>query len=176
MNICFISRSWTLILFVIIISFVANSCGTPESSVEKEEREKREMEEEKLRIESNKEVKTFVEQFAPEIIKKISEIQKEIDNANLNVKKLNALAEKFPDQKNLINESIKTWKEIQNTLKTTYADIENNLRASYVAYKIDEIKGRKSFDKIKSQLLEKATQSLDSAKHLRSTIQEVSAK
>lgn len=131
---------------------------------------------EKEREDAKKEILMFIKEFSPDLSNKIIEIKTEIKNASLNISKLNKLAQKFPDQKNLVDESVKTWKEIQDALQITYADIETNLRSSYVTYKIDEIKGRKSFESIKSQLLEKANQSLASANHLRSTIQEVSAK
>ncbi len=54
----------------------------------------------------------------------------------------------YPDQRNMINKSIKQWQMLRKQLKFTLNNIYDKVEAAYVAYQIDEIQGKKKFSRI----------------------------
>ncbi len=50
----------------------------------------------------------------------------------------------FPGQRDMIDKSIKQWQNLRKNLHSTFTNISNKVEGAYVAYKIDEIQGRKN--------------------------------
>jgi len=52
----------------------------------------------------------------------------------------------------MINKSIKQWQTLRKQLKFTLENINLKVEGAYVAYKIDEIQGRKKFSKVAEKI------------------------
>ena len=115
----------------------------------------------------------FMKNLAPEVYRKISEIDREITINEKKLRSLYNLREEVPDQAWKIDPVITKWSAALNSLEQTKGDIEKKLRESYVEIKIDEIKGKKSFASIESKLIEKATGALKEAEDVKRSIEAI---
>ncbi|MEN8214950.1 MAG: hypothetical protein ABFS56_00935 [Pseudomonadota bacterium] len=91
--------------------------------------------------------------------------------ADKKIQQLYDLKGQFPNQRHMIDKSIKQWHDLRKKLKFTLNKIYDKVEAAYVAYKIDEIQGRKKFTVISQKLLKEANAVLANAEATKTTIE-----
>jgi hypothetical protein len=123
-----------------------------------------------------KEAFEFTEKMAPELHSKMVSITSQIGNAESRIEKLRELERKFPGQRHLTVKAKEKWEVLRATLVSTLTRIENKTQEAYVLYKVDELQGRQSFERIKDKLIESANHALSAAHELTSVMKEVTIK
>jgi hypothetical protein len=116
-------------------------------------------------------VVSFLNEMNPELNKKIVEIKEEIARIDNNIQQLRDLKTEFPNQV-LIDKKLSQWQVLGIQLSQVYDDIYQQVETAYVAYRIDEIQGRKKFGVLSEELLKKANAALANAETTKSTIEE----
>jgi len=116
-------------------------------------------------------VTSFIQDLHPELSKKMTEIVEEIAFTNNKIQQLHDLKKAFPNQAQMIDQKINQWQNLKNQLSQVSNDIELRVEKAYVAYKIDEIQGRKKFTLISQTLLNEANAVLANADSTKSTIE-----
>ncbi|MCK5718692.1 MAG: hypothetical protein KAH84_01945 [Thiomargarita sp.] len=116
-------------------------------------------------------VNNFIIDVNPDLYKTMSTMKKEIQLADQKLNQLYDLKGMFPDQRDMISNSIKQWRTLRKQLKTTLNNIHDKVEAAYVAYKIDEIQGRKKFGQTSQNLLKEGQSVLAEAEVIKSTIE-----
>ena len=92
--------------------------------------------------------------------------------ADKNIQKLYELKGMYPDQRNMINNSIKQWQVLYKDLNYTLPNIYDKIEKAYVVYRIDEIQGKHNFNSISADLLKEANNVLAKAIETKSLIEE----
>ncbi len=116
-------------------------------------------------------VNSFIQDLHPELSQKMIEIVEEITLSTHKIKQLQDLKKAFPNQAQMIEQKINQWQRLKNQLSQVSNDIEQRVEQAYVAYKIDEIQGRKKFTLISQTLLNQANTVLANADSTKSTIE-----
>ena len=129
-------------------------------------------EEPKEVVDAKSKVISFVREVNPELSQTMSKMKQEIDIADKKIQLLYDLKDMYPNQRQMINTSLKQWQGLRKNLKLTLNDIFNQVEAAYVAYKIDEIQGRKRFSETSKTLLKEANRVLANAETTKSLIEE----
>jgi hypothetical protein len=143
-----------LLLFLFIV-FFAIGCNDPEDGVNAE-----------------KQVNAFIIEMNPELYQTMSKMKVEIALADKKVPQLYELKGLYPNQRDMIEKSLKQWQGLRQTLNFTLKNIYAKVERAYVAYKIDEIQGKKKFSVISQTLLKEANAVLETAETTKSTIEE----
>jgi uncharacterized coiled-coil DUF342 family protein len=123
-------------------------------------------------VDAHSRVYGFLTDMNPDLFKAMSSMKAEIALADKKVQQLYELKEMFPDQRDMINKSLKQWQVLRKDLDFTLKDIYDKVEAAYVAYKIDEIQGQKKFSVLSQGLLKEANTVLDNAETTKSLIEE----
>ncbi|MDM8558988.1 hypothetical protein QUF82_09145 [Thiotrichales bacterium HSG14] len=123
-------------------------------------------------VDTRSRVYAFLTDMNPELHQAMSKMEEEIALANKKIQQLYELKEMFPDQRNMINKSLKQWQVLRKDLGFTSKNIYVKMEAAYVAYKIDEIQGQKKFSVLSQELLKEANLVLDNAETTKSLIEE----
>jgi len=116
-------------------------------------------------------VSSFIQDIHPELSQKMTEIGEEIALCHNKIQQLHDLKKAFPNQAQMIDQKINQWQTLKNQLSQVSNDIEQRVEKAYVAYKIDEIQGRKKFTLISQTLLNQANTVLANADTTKSTIE-----
>ena len=122
-------------------------------------------------IPSQQPVTSFIQDFHPELSQKMNEIVEEIALSQKKIRQLHDLKTAFPNQAQIIDQKINQWQTLKNQLSQVSNDIGLRVEQAYVAYKIDEIQGRKKFTLISKTLLNEANAILANAESTKSTIE-----
>ncbi|MCK5522560.1 MAG: hypothetical protein KAI83_05425, partial [Thiomargarita sp.] len=122
-------------------------------------------------INAQDEVDIFLTDMNPELHQTSSKMRMEIVLADKKIQQLYDLKGMYPDQRDMINKSIKQWQTLRKQLKKTLNNIYDKVEAAYVAYKIDDIQGRKKFSRISTELLKESQTVLANAEIVKSTIE-----
>jgi hypothetical protein len=117
-------------------------------------------------------VDAFLTEMAPELAKKITEIEQEISLTEEKIEQLAELKLKHPKYSETIEKSRREWVHLQTKLKHTLKEIRDVVESTYVAYELDKIQGGKQFEQISAQLLTSANSVLTSATTTKGTISE----
>lgn len=117
------------------------------------------------------ELNLFIMDMNPELYQTTSKMREEIALADKKIQQLYDLKGNFPDQRNMINGAIKQWQTLRKQLVLTSDNINHKVEGAYVAYKIDEIQGRKKFGMMSQKLLEDSKTVLADAEIIKSTIE-----
>lgn len=117
------------------------------------------------------ELNLFIMDMNPELYQTTSKMREEIALADKKIQQLYDLKGNFPDQRNMINGAIKQWQTLRKQLVLTSDNINKKVEGAYVAYKIDEIQGRKRFSMMSQKLLEESKTVLADAEIIKSTIE-----
>jgi len=120
------------------------------------------------------EVILFSKKKVGDLHSKIKEIEQGIEEAESSKAKLEDLKKRFPARAAKIDLAIGQWQQVSADLSRVHSDIVEQLKDAYVQYKIDEVQGRKSFERIRAPLMDRANQALASAQSLRRAIDETS--
>ncbi len=123
------------------------------------------------KIDAQTELNLFIMDMNPELYQTTSKMREEIALADKKIQQLYDLKGRFPDQRNMINGAIKQWQALRKQLVLTSNNINNKVEGAYVAYKIDEIQGRKKFSMMSQKLLEDSQTVLADAEIIKSTIE-----
>jgi len=115
-------------------------------------------------------VDIFLLDINPILFQAMLKMQAEITLADKKIHQLYELKGMFPGQRDMIDKSIKQWQNLRKNLHSTFTNISNKVEGAYVAYKIDEIQGRKKFSIIAEALLKEANTVLDNAETTKSLI------
>ena len=140
-------------LFVLIF-FVTIGCNDTEEGVNAE-----------------KQVNAFIIEMNPELYQAMSKMKAEIALADKKIPQLYDLKSLYPNQRDMINESLEQWQGLRKSLNFTLNNIYAKVERAYVAYKIDEIQGKKKFSVISQSLLKEANAVLETAESTKSTIE-----
>jgi hypothetical protein len=116
-------------------------------------------------------VLSFMQDMNPELNQKMTEIAEEIALADNKIQQLHDLKKAFPNQAQMIDQKINQWQALRAQLNQVSNDIDQRVEKAYVAYKIDEIQGRKKFSLISQELLNEASTVLANAEATKSTIE-----
>ncbi len=122
-------------------------------------------------VNTQDEVDIFLTDMNPELHRTMSKMRIEIVLADKKIQQLYDLKGMYPDQRDMINKSINQWQMLRKQLKFTLNNIYGKVEAAYVAYKIDEIQGRKKFGIISKELLKEGQAVLANAEIIKSTIE-----
>lgn len=115
-------------------------------------------------------VMSFLTEMNPELTQKTSQIKKEIALADDKIEQLQQLKKRFPNQE-MIDKTLAQWQTLRHQLKQVSKNLYHKLEGAYVAYKIDEIQGKKNFSFISQALLKEANAALVNAESTKSTIE-----
>ena len=124
-----------------------------------------------IKIDAQTELNVFIMDMNPELYQTTSKMREEIALADKKIQQLYDLKGMFPDQRNMINGAIKQWQTLRKQLVLTSGNINHKVEGAYVAYKIDEIQGRKKFSMMSQKLLEESKTVLADAEIIKSTIE-----
>jgi len=122
-------------------------------------------------INAERQVTAFIIDMNPELYKTMSKMKAEIALADKKIPQLYELKGLYPNQRDMIDESLQQWQGLRKTLNFTLKNIYAKVERAYVAYKIDEIQGKKKFSVISQTLLEEANAVLETAETTKSTIE-----
>lgn len=117
------------------------------------------------------EVDVFLIELNPDLYQTVFKMREEIALADKKIQQLYDLKGMYPSQRDMIDRSLKQWQDIRKDLKFTLDNISNKVEGAYVAYKIDEIQGRKKFSAISKALLKDANAVLADAEVTKATIE-----
>lgn len=123
-------------------------------------------------IKINKEIEVFLKKMSPDLWEEINSIRKEFTETQKKLKHLHDLKARFPQQAQLIDESIAKLMKIQTNLSNVLLSTEEKMKSAYVAYKIDEIKGRTKFAEVEDELSNSITNVLNYAQAIKSTLED----
>ncbi len=123
------------------------------------------------KVDAQTELNLFIMDMNPELYQATSKMREEIALADKKIQQLYDLKGMFPDQRNMINGAIKQWQTLRKRLVLTSDNINKKVEGAYVAYKIDEIQGRKKFSMMSQKLLEDSKTVLADAEIIKSTIE-----
>jgi uncharacterized coiled-coil DUF342 family protein len=123
------------------------------------------------KIDAQTELNLFIMDMNPELYQTTSKMREEIALADKKIQQLYDLKGMFPDQRDMINGAIKQWQTLRKQLVLTSDNINKKVEGAYVAYKIDEIQGRKRFSMMSQKLLEDSKTVLADAEIIKSTIE-----
>lgn len=126
---------------------------------------------EKETVPSEQVVLSFIQDMNPELNQKMIKIGEEIALADNKIQQLQDLKKAFPNQEQMIAQKINQWQSLRDQLFQVSSDIDQRVEKAYVAYKIDEIQGRKKFSVISQALLNEANTVLATAESTKSTIE-----
>ncbi len=122
-------------------------------------------------VNAEKQVNAFIIEMNPELYQTMSKMKAEIALADKKIPQLYELKGLYPNQRDMIEKSLKQWQELRKTLNFTLKNIYAKVERAYVAYKIDEIQGKRKFTVISQTLLKEANAVLESAEITKSTIE-----
>ena len=142
-------------LLLLIISFVLVGCNEPEEIVN-----------------AQTQVYSFLKELNPELHRTLFKMNEEMALADRKIQQLQELKGLFPDQRHKIDKSIRQWQGLSKDLTSTWERLYDKVEAAYVAYKIDEIQGRKKFSAISQELLKEGNAVLANAETTKSLIEE----
>jgi len=117
-------------------------------------------------------VYTFLVEMNPDLYRAMLKMRAELSLADKNIRELYDLKGMYPDQRNMINKSIKQWQILRKSLNFTLRDIYDKIEKAYVVYRIDEIQGKHNFNIISADLLKEANDVLAEAITTKSLIEE----
>lgn len=124
-------------------------------------------------VDAQGKVNAFLIDMNPELHQAMSKIREEIALADKKIQQLYDLKAMFPNQREMIDKSLKQWQGLRKNLYMTLNNIYDKVEAAYVAYRIDEIQGRKKFSVISKTLLKKANAVLTNAETTKSIIEKL---
>ncbi len=122
-------------------------------------------------INAETQVNAFIIDMNPELYQTMSKIKAEIALADKKIPQLYELKGLYPNQRDMIDESLEQWQGLRKSLNFTLKNIYAKVEAAYVAYKIDEIQGKRKFTVISQTLLKEANAVLETAEITKSTIE-----
>jgi len=143
-----------LLLFILLISFVPTGCEELEEDAD-----------------APSKVELFLLEINPELYRATLKMKKELDWVDKQIQQLYHLQDYFPDQRQTIKPKIRRWQKLRRNLNSTLNKIKTQAERAYVAYKLDEILGRKKFDVISKELLKEAQTVLANAETTKSLIE-----
>jgi len=123
-------------------------------------------------VDATEKVNAFLMDMNPDLYRAMLKMREELTLADKNIQKLYELKGMYPDQRNMINKSIKQWQSLRKTLNGTLRDIHDKIEKAYVVYRIDDIQGKYNFGMIAGDLLKEANAVLANAIATKSLIEE----
>jgi len=123
-------------------------------------------------VDAQDKVYAFLMDMNPDLYRAMLKMREEVTLADKNIQKLYELKGMYPDQRNMINKSIKQWQSLRKTLNGTLRDIHDKIEKAYVVYRIDDIQGKYNFGMIAGDLLKEANAVLANAIATKSLIEE----
>ncbi|RKZ91088.1 MAG: hypothetical protein DRR19_08155 [Candidatus Parabeggiatoa sp. nov. 1] len=144
-----------ILLLLLLISLVPIGCNETEEVVDAQSK-----------------VYAFLNDMNPEFHRTMLKMSKEIALADKKIQQLYELKGMYPNQREMINQSLKQWQGLRKDLNSTWNRLYEKVEGAYVAYKIDEIQGRKKFSAISQKLLNEANAVLANAETTKSLIEE----
>jgi hypothetical protein len=123
-------------------------------------------------VDAQDKVYAFLMDMNPDLYRAMLKMREEVTLADKNIQKLYELKGMYPDQRNMINKSIKQWQSLRKTLNKTLRDIHDKIEKAYVVYRIDDIQGKYNFGMIAGDLLKEANTVLANAIATKSLIEE----
>jgi uncharacterized coiled-coil DUF342 family protein len=144
-----------ILLLLLLISLVPIGCNETEEIVDAQSK-----------------VYAFLNDMNPELHRTMLKMEEEVALADKKIQQLYELKGMYPNQREMINQSLKQWQGLRKDLNSTWNRLYNKMEGVYVAYKIDEIQGRKKFTAISQKLLDEANAVLANAETTKSLIEE----
>ncbi len=123
-------------------------------------------------MDTDHKVISFLTEMNPELHQKFDKITAEIVRADEKIQQLHELNKFFPKQSDIINKALRQWQGLRQNLYATLKNIYSKVEGAYVAYRIDEIQGRKQFGELSKNLLTEANAVLANAEITKTTIEE----
>jgi len=123
-------------------------------------------------METDHKVLSFLTEMNPALQQKFDKITAEIVRADEKIQQLHELNKFFPKQSDIINKALQQWQGLRKDLYATLKNIYSKVEGAYVAYRIDEIQGRKQFGDLSQNLLAEANAVLANAEITKNTIEE----
>jgi hypothetical protein len=122
-------------------------------------------------MDTDHKVISFLTDMNPELHQKFDKITAEIVRADEKLQQLHELNKFFPKQSDIINKALQQWQGLRQNLYATLKNIYSKVEGAYVAYRIDEIQGRKQFGELSKNLLTEANAVLANAEITKTTIE-----
>jgi len=142
------------VILLLIITLIPFGCNETEEQVDVQNK-----------------VNAFIIEMNSDLYQSMARMREEITLADTKIQELYELKGLFPNQREMIDKSLKQWHDLRKNLKFTLNNIYDKVEAAYVAYKIDEIQGRKKFSLISQALLKEANTVLANAEVTKTTIE-----
>lgn len=92
----------------------------------------------------------------PALYNKMRELNQEINLIHLELSRLESLSSDYPQQKNIINTEKTVWEKTLKSLFTVLQSFEKKIEAIYVAYAVNEEKGKTLIEETTPDLLSAA--------------------
>ncbi len=121
--------------------------------------------------ENQQKLRSFLQDMNPQLHKKVLEINNEITRIDHNIQQLLDLKQDFQNH-TLVDQTLEQWQALKQQLSQVSQDIYQQVEDAYIAYRIDEIQGRKKFGELSEELLKEANKALENAEVTKTTIEE----
>ncbi len=108
----------------------------------------------------------FTFDYFPDLYVAMIIFNSEINLFNNEIARIDAIAQKYPDQKKIADKEKKTWEKTKNTLQKVFLKIENPVKATYVLFRVNKEQGLTQIEAKSKELTDLALSALASAQEL----------
>lgn len=108
----------------------------------------------------------FTFDYFPDLYAAMIIFNSEINLFDKEIARIDAIAQKYPDQKKIADKERKTWEKAKNTLQKTFLKIEKPVKATYVLFRVNKEQGLAQIEIKSKELTELAQSALTLAQEL----------
>jgi hypothetical protein len=108
----------------------------------------------------------FCFDYFPDLYVALIVFNSEMNLFDQEIARIDAIAQKYPDQKKIADKEKKTWVKAKNTLQKAFLKIEKPVKATYVLFRVNKNQGLTQIEEKTKELTELAQSALIPAKEL----------
>jgi len=112
------------------------------------------------------EIVRFSFDYFPDLYLSMITFNKEMNLLDNEIARIDAVAQKYPDQKKIANKEKKTWEKAKTTLQKAFLKIEKPVKATYVLFQVNNEQGLAQIETKSKELTELAQSALTAAREL----------
>ncbi|WDP92834.1 MAG: hypothetical protein HUN04_25165 [Desulfobacter sp.] len=118
------------------------------------------------------EMMAFSFQHFPDLYDAMAVYNSEMDLFEAEIKRIEAVAAKYPDQKKIAEGQKKVWVKGKNTLSKAFTKLEKPVKEAYVLYQVNQARGREQIKAKSEELADSARDALKTAQELTAVLKE----
>lgn len=104
--------------------------------------------------------------YLPELYGSMITFNREIDLFDMEIARIDAIAQQYPDQKKITDKEKKIWEKAKNTLQKTFLKIEKPVKETYVLFRVNKKLGLSQIETKRTELNELTLTALKTAQEL----------